>query len=125
MCFSVIVGRNASAAGHVLLAANDDWPGCPGHVHYVPRRAWDGGDTFLTVKGTPIPQVPLTYGYTYSAAAYETGTRRVSWADGVNDQRVAVSMQGVYAFADYQKEGDLLECDDLVILMLERGRTAR
>ena len=36
MCFSVIVGRNASAAGHVLLAANDDWPGCPGHVHYVP-----------------------------------------------------------------------------------------
>ncbi|MTQ95683.1 hypothetical protein GMD88_11820 [Pseudoflavonifractor sp. BIOML-A6] len=125
MCFSVIVGRNASAAGHVLLAANDDWPGCPGHVHHVPRRAWDGGDTFLTVKGTPIPQVPLTYGYTYSAAAYETGTRRVSWADGVNDQRVAVSMQGVYAFADYQKEGDLLECDDLVILMLERGRTAR
>lgn len=125
MCFSVITGKLASASGHVLLAANDDWPGCPGHVHHTPRRSWSAEDTFLTVKGTPIPQVPETNGYTYSACAYETGTRRVSWADGVNDRRVAVSMQGVYAFANYQKEGDLLECDDLTILMLERGQSAR
>ena len=125
MCYSVIIGRNASAAGHTLMAANDDWPGCPGHVHHVPRKSWAPDDVFMTVKGTPIPQVPVTFGYTYFAAAYETGTRSVSWADGVNDQRVAVSMQGVYAFANYQQPGDLLECDDLVILMLERGKTAR
>lgn len=125
MCFSVIIGRTASATGHVMLAANDDWPGCPGHVHHVPRKSWTPSDRFMTVKGVPIPQASVTFGYTYSSAAYETGSRPVSWADGVNDQRVAVSMQGVYAFANYQRSGDLLEADDLVILMLERGKTAR
>lgn len=125
MCFSVIVGKAASATGHVLLAANDDWPGCPGHIHHVPRRSWPEGSTFLTVKGTPIPQPDMTFGYTYSACAYETGTRHVSWADGVNDQRVAVSMQGVYAFADLQRESDLLEADDITILIMERAKSAR
>lgn len=125
MCFSIIAGKCATSTGHVLLAANDDWPGCPGQVHHIPRRVWGAQDTFLTVKGTPISQSELTFGYTYSAAAYETGTRAVSWADGVNDQQVAVTMQGVYAFADFQREGDLLEADDLVILMLERGKSAR
>lgn len=125
MCFSVIVGKQASAAGHVLLAANDDWMGCPGHVHHVPRRIWRTEDTFLTVRGVSIPQPVLTFGYTHSAAAYQTGTRAVSWADGVNDRRVAISMQGVYAFADFQRKRDVLEADDLAILMLERGSTAR
>lgn len=125
MCFSVIIGKQASASGHVLLAANDDWPGCPGHIHHVPRRTWTENDRFLTVKGTPIPQVGMTYGYTYSACAYETGSRHVSWADGVNDQRVAVSMQGVYAFANYQQKDELLEADDITILIMERAKTAR
>lgn len=125
MCFSVIAGKHATDCGHVFLAANDDWPGCPGHVHHIPARDWEETDQFLTVKGKRIPQAPHTFGYTYSAAAYETGTREVSWPDGVNDQKVAVSIQGVYAFANYQKEGDLLEADDLVILILERAQTAR
>lgn len=125
MCFSIIIGKQASATGSVLLAANDDWPGCPGHIHHVPAKAWGPDDTFLTVKNTPIPQVPKTFGYTYSACAYETGTRHVSWADGVNDQRVAVSMQGVYSFADYQRDCDILEADDLTILLMERAKTAR
>lgn len=125
MCFSLIAGKAATTTGSVLLAANDDWPGCPGHVHHVPRRTWNPDDSYLTVKGQPIPQPALTFGYTYSAAAYETGTLGVSWADGINDQRVAVTMQGVYAFANYQKDGDLLEADDLVLLMLQRGKSAR
>lgn len=125
MCFSVIIGKNASRTGNVLMAANDDWPGCPGHIHHVPRKSWTENDVFLTVKNIPIPQVEETFGYTFSACAYETGTRPVSWADGVNDQRVAVSMQGVYAFGNYQREQDLLEADDLAILLLERARTAR
>lgn len=125
MCFSVIAGKRATDSGFVFLAANDDWPGCPGHVHYVPARDWAESGRFLTVKGREIPQPAHTFGYTHSAAAYEIGTRKVSWPDGVNDQKVAVSIQGVYAFANYQKEGDLLEADDIVILMLERARTAR
>ncbi len=125
MCFSIIVGKKASATGAVLMAANDDWPGCPGRVLHTPPMHHMPEESFLTVKEASIPQVPETFGYTYSAAAYETGTRPVSWADGVNDRQVAVSMQGVYAFHNCQTEKDLLEADDLVILMLERGKTAR
>ncbi len=125
MCFSVILGKQASATGHVLLAANDDGAGCPGHVHHVPRRLWPAGAEYVTVDGTRIPQVRQTFGYTYSAADYQTGTLDVSWADGINEKRVAVSMTGVYAFDDHHTENDHLEADDLSLLILERGESAR
>ena len=125
MCFSLIAGRRATTTGSVLMGSNDDWPGCPGNTFHQPRLTHAPGETFLTVKGTGIPQVGETAGYVYTACSYETGTRHVSWADGMNEYQVAVGMMGVYAFKDCQKGGELLEADDISILILERGRTAR
>ena len=125
MCFSLIAGRRATTTGSVLMGSNDDWPGCPGNTFYQPRLTHAPGETFLTVKGTGIPQVSETNAYVYTACSYETGTRHVSWADGMNEHQVAVGMMGVYAFKDCQKGGELLEADDISILILERGRTAR
>lgn len=125
MCFALIAGRRATASGYVLAGANDDWPGCPGHTHHQPRMNHGGEDTFLTVKGVEIPQAPVTYAYSYTACAYETGTRHISWADGMNENQVSVGMMGVYAFRNCQREGDLLEADDITMLILERGKTAR
>lgn len=125
MCFSILVGKKASASGNVLLATNDDGAGCPGRVCHVPPRSWPEGAEYVTVDGTRIPQLPKTYGYTYSAAAYTTGTLDISWADGVNENRVAVAMTGAYAFADYHTERDHLEADDLSLLILQRSTSAR
>ncbi len=125
MCFSLIAGRKATTTGSVLMGSNDDWPGCPGNTFYQPHIRHGAGETFLTVKGTGIPQVTETNAYVYTACSYETGTRHVSWADGMNEHQVAVGMMGVYSFRDCQKGNELLEADDISILIMERGRTAR
>jgi len=124
MCTSLIVGKDASVDGSVLLGANDDWPGSPGRICCQPARECGERETFLLVKGGQIPQVPRTRAHVYTAGGYSTGTRSESWIEGVNERQVAVSMQGVYAFRDLGGHG-LLEADDLPRLVLERADTAR
>lgn len=125
MCFSIIAGRNTTTTGAVIMGVNNDWPGSPGQIHHEPHKLYDKQDTFLTVKGVEIPQVSETFAYTHTVCDYETGTRLLSWADGMNENQVAVGMTGVYTFHNGQEEEDILEADDLSILILERGRTAR
>lgn len=125
MCFGLIAGRNTTVSGAVLAGANDDWPGCPGHTHFKPYIVHTPDEYFLAVKGHHIPQAAETYAYTYTACAYETGTRPISWADGMNENQVSVGMMGVYEFRNCQTEKDILEADDITLLLLERGRTAR
>ena len=88
MCFGLIAGRNTTVSGAVLAGANDDWPGCPGHTHFKPHIVHTPDEYFLAVKGHHIPQAAETYAYTYTACAYETGTRPISWADGMNESGV-------------------------------------
>lgn len=125
MCFSVIAGRNTTTTGCVIMGVNNDWPGSPGQIHHEPHKLYDKRDTFLTVKGVEIPQVSETFAYTHTVCDYETGTHVLSWADGMNENQVAVGMMGVYTFYNAQGDNDLLEADDISILILERGKTAR
>ena len=125
MCFSVIAGRNTTQTGAVIMGVNNDWPGSPGQVHHKPHKLYDKTDTFVTVKGIEIPQVSETYAYTHTVCDYETGTRSLSWANGMNENQVAVGMTGVYTFLNGQTADDVLEADDISILILERGKTAR
>ena len=124
MCFSIIAGKNATVDGSVLLGLNNDWPGCPGHVRHIPRIKHGDEDNFILVNGKEIPELPETFAYTRTSTAYVTGTRDESWAEGVNENQVAVSIMGVYAFRGADETGGL-EADDLTILVLERGKTAR
>lgn len=125
MCFSVIAGRNTTTTGCVIMGVNDDWPGSPGQVHHQAHKFHKKEDVFVTVKGVQIPQASETYAYTYTVCDYETGTRPLSWANGVNENQVAVGMTGVYTFHNGQGKKDILEADDISILALERGKTAR
>lgn len=43
----------------------------------------------------------------------------------MNENQVSVGMMGVYEFRNCQTEKDILEADDITLLLLERGRTAR
>lgn len=124
MCYSIIVGRKASATGKVILAANDDWPGCPGHVLYEASHDYKNTDRFKLVEGETIPQAAHTYSYVHSAAAYDTGWRSESWNEGVNEKHVSVSMDGIYAFRHLESKGGL-QADDLPLLILERAAAAR
>lgn len=63
-CFSIIVGRNASADGSVLLAHNEDDYGKHIVNYYkVPRLKHQSDETITLSTGAVIPQAPETYSY--------------------------------------------------------------
>lgn len=124
MCYSLIVGKKASKTGKAILAANDDWPGCPGHILYEGAHDYIDKDQFQLVNGAYIPQVNHTFSYVHSSAAYDTGWRKESWNEGVNEYNVAVSLDGIYAFKNIESHQGL-QADDVPILILERARSAR
>lgn len=124
MCFAVIVGKDATVDGSVIMGTNNDWPGYPGHIIYSPKKEYKEGATFTLANGIEIPEAVETYSYTFTSTAYTTGVRDESWLYGVNENQVAVSMMGVYAFKQIESK-DGLEADDLTMLVLERGKTAR
>ena len=88
-CSTIIVGKAASATGHVLVAHNEDDYDCVIQVHKVPRIRHQAGETirFADAKAV-IPQVEETYAYQWSDFRCEGG---ISFADCfVNEWGVAV-----------------------------------
>ncbi len=124
MCFVIMAGRKTTASGNVILGANDDWPGYPGHVRYEPQRRNLEGTVRRLAGGLELPQTPEVAAGVFCTCAYPTGTYPESWAFGMNEHRLSVAMTGVYAFRSVSTNGGL-EADDLTVLALERGRTAR
>ena len=113
--------------GRAILAANDDWDDIPGVLTHVPRSAHAPAETHTLVGGRKIPQVPLTFGYSYTACKYDIGILDRGWAGGVNDRGVAVAGTGASAFKPIPWEGmDYgMEPDDVALLILQRASTAR
>ena len=66
-CFSIVVGREASVDGHVIVAHNED-DGAPQVVnhHKVPRRQYSPGDKVTLCNGGQLDQVPQTWAYIWS-----------------------------------------------------------
>lgn len=63
-CFSVLVGKNASADGSVLFAHNEDDYGKQIVNYYkVPKIQHVAGETITLSTGAVIPQVDETYGF--------------------------------------------------------------
>lgn len=87
-CTVILIGKEATSDGSVILAANDDWPGYPSRLVHVPGKTHSRGETFTLVRGGKIPQVRRTCAYNYVCSAYGTGTRNVSWIYGINENQV-------------------------------------
>ncbi|MBO5521388.1 MAG: C69 family dipeptidase [Eubacterium sp.] len=140
MCTCLIAGRKATKTGKAILAANDDWEGCPGVLTHVAGVQHAPGEMQILTGGQQIPQVRETCGYVYTACDYAVGTLDRAWAGGMNDCGVAVAGTGVDAYRllswkqgdrkeqwtpDWKTEGYLLEPDDIPLLVLQRGTSAR
>ncbi|UCC43477.1 MAG: C69 family dipeptidase [Candidatus Zixiibacteriota bacterium] len=63
-CFSIAVGKDASADGYVIMAHNeDDGPPCVVNHYKVPRKAYSPGDKVVLLNGGELDQVGETYSY--------------------------------------------------------------
>ena len=88
-CSTLIVGKNATVTGKVIIGHNEDDEDCIVQVHHVPRFKHKPGSviTFPDAKGV-IPQVEETYAYYWSEVRCKGG---ISFADGfANEWGVAV-----------------------------------
>ncbi len=99
-CSTIIVGKNATVTGKVLLGHNEDDEECVVQLHVVPRMKHRPGETitFDDAKAV-IPQVEETLGYYWSELRCKGG---ISWADGyVNECGVAVVSNACRPSNDY------------------------
>jgi len=125
-CSSIIIGKNASTTGKVILAHNEDDNGVVNQQHFVPRMKHAPGETIVFEDGTAdIPQVSETYAYYWSEM--RSSKEKVSAADGfVNEWGVAVYSDSCISCkeeaSDPQPAGMLYALRRLVA---ERSRTAR
>ena len=66
-CSTIIVGKNASKTGRVLLGHNEDDMNCVVQTHMVPRMEHKEGEVLTFDDGDAVvPQVPVTWGYMWS-----------------------------------------------------------
>ncbi|MBR5521220.1 MAG: C69 family dipeptidase [Oscillospiraceae bacterium] len=88
-CSTIIVGKNASKTGRVILAHGEDDVNTVVQVHKVPRMEHKEGEVLTFDDGTAVvPQVPVTWGYLWSELRCPGGE---PFADGfVNEWGVAV-----------------------------------
>ena len=92
-CSTVIIGKNVSATGHVLVAHSEDDPNCYIQTHLVPRIKHQPGETITFSDGTAvIPQVEETYALYWSELRSLNG---MPFADGFfNEWGVSVVSNG-------------------------------
>ena len=124
-CSTIIIGKNASATGKVLLAHNEDDYDSTVQVHLVPRVKHKGGDTISFGDGKAvIPEVPETYAYYWSELRSLGG---ISFADGfVNEFGVAVVTDSCRPCKEAQPADEENGLGyGLRRLIAERARTAR
>ena len=74
-CTTVVVGKDASATGHVLLGHNEDDDKSIVMVHSVPRKKHEPGETvsFGDRPDVKIPQVPETAAFYWSEVRRPNG----------------------------------------------------
>ena len=90
-CTTVVIGRKASATGHVLIGHNEDDDKSIVMVHSVPHEKHEADEfvTFGDRPGVKIPQVRETAGYIWSEVRRPNGG--ISFGDSFfNEYGVAV-----------------------------------
>jgi dipeptidase len=114
-CTTIIVGKNATSDGSVLLGHNEDWGKYTTPLRWNRGQKHKTGATLKLKNGQVIPQVEQTFSFIWLAA---------DW-NGINEHQVAIADNAVYCRKELsgQEEGTHLE--DLVKTVLERSRTAK
>ncbi|WP_461535385.1 C69 family dipeptidase [Spongorhabdus nitratireducens] len=97
-CTSVVVGKNVSASGSVIISRNEDFSSnnWAKHLAVYPARAYEEGDMITLSNGLKVPAPAKTFRYTamidWDSFSYTTpGEGKVFEERGVNEVGVAMS----------------------------------
>lgn len=130
-CTMILVGKDATADGSVLMAYNNDWDGKgASHVVVVPRKSHKPGAVHRLSNGVEIPQPAETYAYIGNELQW---THKLTFENGINEYQVAISFGTAVRVNKKARDVDPLLKEGpgkrgLLIpwrLILERSKTAR
>jgi len=126
-CTSLIVGKDATADGCVLLAHNEDLGDYPAqHYISVSPATHAPGDVVSTYSGIEVPQVEQTYGY-IATTIFDLHYIPGDVTSGINEHQVAVANNLAYqrgAMNPGPITGRLI-WTEFTKLALQRSTTAR
>ncbi len=128
-CSTILVGKDATVTGKVMLGHNEDDEDCIVQLHYVPRIKHKPSSTISFADASAvIPQVEETYAYYWSEVRCKGG---ISFADGYANEHGVVVVSNA---CRPSKDATGVEKDNreayhmgyaLRRLVAERARTAR
>jgi dipeptidase len=114
-CTSVIVGKNATADGSVLLGHNEDWGEFLMPLRWNPREKHKPGETLKLRDGQAVPQVEETYAFIWAAAE----------CNGINELQVAMADDTGSCRKELFQNERGIDLQELAQLALQRCRTAK
>lgn len=122
-CSTLVAGKNATKDGAVLLGHNEDNGGTRNTLHWqIPRQKHSADEVVHLKRGGTLPQVEVTYAYTWSENV------GIEWSDGgINEFGVALGSN----WAGSRVKPEEAEFTDggigymLRHLILQRAKTAR
>jgi dipeptidase len=128
-CTTVTVGKLASIDGSVMTSHTDDSHRTRSEINIVPAKKYPAGSKVMMYKRVPdntkkmpaykfeptgeIPQVESTYGYI--STAYPC----------LNTEQLAIGESTFGGREELKSDSGLIDCTQLVTLMVERCKTAR
>jgi dipeptidase len=130
MCTTVVVGRNRSATGSVLIAHSEELGRSSAHkVEICPRRAPAPGERYPLFSGGGLPQPEVLARY-IATKIFDKRHYPGEHTSGVNEHGVAVAnnmalMRGIPEASAYDVVPGGLIWTEFLQLVLERARSAR
>jgi dipeptidase len=130
-CTMILVGKQATADGSVLMSYSNDWDGKgASHVVSVPRAQHKPGETCKLTNGVEIPQAEDTYAYIGNELLW---TDHSTFENGINEFQVAICFGTAVEVNPKAREVDPLlgekdKNSGILIpwrLVLERVKTAK
>lgn len=128
-CTTVIVGKDKTVDGSVMIAHSEELGDSPQHLVVFPRKTYDPGEMYISYSGAKIPQPKETYAY-IASTIFDKDYYPGDFTTGINEYQVSVANNMSWTRGvPEDKAWDVVEggvfWTEFTQLVLERCKTAR
>ena len=128
-CTTIIVGKDNTVDGSVMIAHSEELGDSPQHLVVVPRQTHAAGDLYVSYSGAKIPQPEVTYAY-IASTIFDKEYYPGDFTTGINEYQVSVAnnmswTRGVPEDTAWDVIDGGVFWTEFTQLTLERCKTAR
>jgi dipeptidase len=128
-CTTIIVGKDNTVDGSVMIAHSEELGDSPQHLVVVPRQTHAAGDLYVSYSGAKIPQPEVTYAY-IASTIFDKEYYPGDYTTGINEYQVSVAnnmswTRGVPEDTAWDVIDGGVFWTEFTQLTLERCKTAR